>query len=92
MKGKAQGLTEEWEPKNGDGKGRFFDCDCDYNNQGSVVEGFPMSEVVCLVSRVVMSRLFPWLCIQLGGQHQIICQGACLPFVIPCWSVSGAPY
>jgi hypothetical protein len=38
-------LTEEWESKNGDGEGRFFDCDWGYNSQGSVVEGFPMSEV-----------------------------------------------
>ena len=85
-------MTEEQESKNDDGEGRFFDCDWDYNNQGSVVEGFSMSEVVCLVSRVVMSRLISWLCIQLGGQHQIICQGTCLLFVILCWSVSGASY
>jgi hypothetical protein len=47
---------EEWESKNGD-EGRFFDCDWDYNNQGYVIKGFPMSEVASLVSRVVISRL-----------------------------------
>ena len=45
MKGRVQGLTEEWESKNGDGEDRFFDCDWGYNSQGSAVEGFPMSEV-----------------------------------------------
>jgi hypothetical protein len=59
MKGKVQGLMEEWESKNGD-RGRFFDCDLDYNSQGSANEGFPMSEVACPVSRVVMSRLLSW--------------------------------
>ena len=44
-------MTEEWESKNGDGEGRFFDCDW---GRGSVVEGFPMTEVVCLVSSVVI--------------------------------------
>ena len=47
-------------------EGRFFDCDWDYNSQGSVTEGFPMSEVACLVSRVVMSRLLSWVCVELG--------------------------
>ena len=47
-------------------EGRFFDCDWDFNNQGSVIEG-PMSEVACLVSRVVMSRLLSWFCVELGG-------------------------
>ena len=66
MRGKALGLTAEWESINGDGEGRFFDCDWDYNSQESV-EDFSMSEVVCLVSRVVMSRLLFWFCIELGG-------------------------
>jgi hypothetical protein len=59
--------------------GRFFDCDWDYNSQDSVIEGFPMSEVACLVSRVVVSRvvvsrLLSWVCVELGGQHEITCQ------------------
>jgi hypothetical protein len=54
--------------------GRFFDCDWDYNTQDSVIEGFPMSEVACLVSRVVVSILLSWVCVELGGQHEIICQ------------------
>ena len=48
-------------------EGRFFDCDWDYNSQDFVIEGFPMSEVACLVSRVVMSRLLSWFCVELGG-------------------------
>jgi hypothetical protein len=41
-----------------------------------------MSEVACPVSRVVMSRLLSWFCVELGGQHEITCQGTCLLFVI----------
>ena len=81
MKGKAQGLMEEWKSKNDDGEGRFCGCDWDYNSQGSVTEGFPMSEVACLVSRIVMSRLLSWVCVELGGQHEITCQATCLLFV-----------
>lgn len=50
----------------------------------SLVEGFSMSEIVCLVSEVVMSRLLFRVCIELGGQHQIIYQGTCPLFVILC--------
>jgi hypothetical protein len=46
---------------------RSFGCDWDYNSQGSVIEGFPMSEVVCLVSRVVFVEVAFLFCIELGG-------------------------
>ena len=78
MKGEAQGLTKEWESKNDDGEGRFFDCDWDYNNQGSVVEGFPMSEVVCLVSRVARFEVVFLALHSIGPPTPIICQGTLL--------------
>ena len=39
----------------------------------SLVEDFSMSELVCLVSGVVMSRLLFRFCIELGGQLPTVC-------------------